>query len=65
MKTLLFILSLAFSIISVSAQQTLTKSFTHNGTTRSYILYVPANYSTTTAVPLLLNFHGYTSNASQ
>jgi polyhydroxybutyrate depolymerase len=45
------------------AQQTINASITHDGLTRNYILYVPANYSGTEAVPLLFNFHGYTSNA--
>jgi polyhydroxybutyrate depolymerase len=36
-----------------------------DGIQRDYILYVPANYTGATAVPLLFNFHGFTSNASQ
>jgi polyhydroxybutyrate depolymerase len=34
------------------------------GGTRTYILHVPASYDGTTPVPLLLDLHGLTSNAS-
>ena len=35
----------------------------HNGLARQYILYVPNSYDGSKAVPLLFNFHGYSSNA--
>lgn len=44
-------------------QQTINGTLQHDGLTRSYILYVPASYTPGTNVPLVLNFHGYTSNA--
>lgn len=63
-KTFILILILvAYS--SAQAQQTINGSIQHNGLTRTFILYVPANYSGLTDVPLLFNFHGYGSNASQ
>jgi polyhydroxybutyrate depolymerase len=37
----------------------------HDGIQREYILYIPANYTGNNAVPLVLNFHGYGSNASE
>ena len=40
-------------------------NLSHNGTTRNYILHLPSGYSATNKYPLLLNFHGLTSNASQ
>lgn len=46
-------------------QQTINASITHGGLQRDYILYVPASYSAATSVPLVFNFHGYTSNANQ
>ena len=58
---LLGVLSASFSSYS---QQTINASITHGGIQRDYILYVPANYTGTNAVPLILNFHGYTSNAN-
>jgi polyhydroxybutyrate depolymerase len=36
-----------------------------DGTERSYRLHVPASYDPTAPTPLVLNFHGYTSNAYQ
>ena len=53
-------------IINVSfAQQIINASITHDGLQRSYILYVPENYSQDQPSPLLFNFHGYSSNAIQ
>jgi polyhydroxybutyrate depolymerase len=36
-----------------------------DGITRSYRLYVPASYDSSVPTPLVLNFHGYASNALQ
>ena len=33
-----------------------------NGVTREYIIYVPESYSGTSSLPLLISFHGLTSN---
>lgn len=66
---LLFMKSLCsvFFIICVSqfahSQQTLAGSIVHNGLTREYILFIPGSYVTGTPAPLVLNFHGYGSNA--
>ena len=57
------IILLCFPIIGFG-QQTINESITHDGSQRDYILYVPASYSSATAVPLVFNFHGYTSNAN-
>jgi len=59
---LLFLLLICFS---VSAQQTINGSLLHDGIQRDYILYIPANYNGNTDVPLVLNFHGYGSNATE
>jgi len=48
----------------VSAQQTVEGSITHDGMQRTYLLYVPENYTGDSAVPLILNFHGFTSSAA-
>ncbi|MDE3000376.1 MAG: hypothetical protein OXU79_14975 [Gemmatimonadota bacterium] len=36
-----------------------TRTLSHNGVTRTYILYVPDSYDETSNVPLMLNFHGF------
>lgn len=46
-------------------QQTISTSMTHDGVERDYILYVPASYSGDSPVPLIFNFHGYGSNATE
>lgn len=47
------------------SQQTISSSITHDNLQRDYILYLPANYDGASTVPLVLNFHGYTSNAEE
>jgi polyhydroxybutyrate depolymerase len=62
-KTILCVL-LAVSAFFTYAQQTLTASLSHDGLQREYILYVPADYDGSQAFPLVMNFHGFTSNAN-
>ncbi len=61
--TLILLLMISFSF-PVSAQRTINASLMHNGIQRSYILYIPAIYDGSTNVPLVLNFHGFGSNAN-
>jgi polyhydroxybutyrate depolymerase len=42
-----------------------TRTLTIGGIERQYLLHVPPSYDPTTPTPLVLNFHGYTSNMSQ
>lgn len=51
--------------ITVTAQTTLDKSMLYGGLNRTYRIYIPANYTPTKAVPLVLNLHGYSSNNLQ
>lgn len=60
MRYFLFFFFLPFASFG---QQTINGTLQHDGLTRSYILYVPASYTPGTPAPLVLNFHGYTSNA--
>ena len=60
-----FICLLLLSSICCQGQQTINDTITSGGLQRNFILYVPANYNPANPVPLLLNFHGYTSNAFQ
>ena len=47
------------------SQDVTTETILHNGLERSYISYIPESYSETTSTPLVLNLHGYSSNAGQ
>ena len=59
---LLLLLGFTFSSF---AQQTINASITHDGIQRDYILYIPELYDGSRAVPLILNFHGFGSNANE
>jgi polyhydroxybutyrate depolymerase len=48
--------------VAITAQTTLTGAIQSGGLTRDYRLYKPALYNGTVAVPLVINFHGYSSN---
>ena len=58
----LAVILLSFSCFS---QQTINGTIVHDGIVRSYKLYIPSIYSGNMAVPLLFNFHGYTSNSNE
>lgn len=61
-----FFLLLAFVVANTTnAQTTVIDSIVHDGIYRNYRLYVPALYTGTTARPLVLNLHGYTSSATE
>ncbi len=53
------------AITGISAQTTVVDSIISGGIYRSYRLYVPTIYTGTSARPLIINMHGYTSNAQQ
>ncbi len=65
MKRILVLLSLFGILITVNCQQTLYETIIHDGIEREYILYIPANYTGSNNVPLIFNFHGYGSNATE
>jgi polyhydroxybutyrate depolymerase len=62
MKTFITVLMLMLASVAYG-QQTIYDTIIHDGLQRSFILYVPGSLSPGTAVPLVINFHGYTSNA--
>jgi polyhydroxybutyrate depolymerase len=64
MKHFITLLSFLFTTITI-AQTTLTGNLTHDGKTRNYRLRLPANHDKNTAIPLVFNLHGFTSNAAQ
>jgi polyhydroxybutyrate depolymerase len=47
----------------IYCQNTEVRTVNINGTARTYRLYVPAIYTGNESVPLVFNFHGYTSSA--
>jgi polyhydroxybutyrate depolymerase len=57
-----FFLFLLLPFVSFG-QQTINETMIHDGITRSYTIYVPASYTPGTPAPMVLNYHGYTSNA--
>ena len=61
---LLTAIALCLSVTSFG-QKTVTGTITSDNVKRSYRLYIPKSYTGATPVPLLFNFHGYTSNATQ
>lgn len=66
MKSWFFNVILLLCAFAGFGQQTINGTMTYNGIQRSYILYVPAVYTSSplSDVPLVFNFHGYTSNAT-
>lgn len=62
-KTILTGLLISTSLF-ISAQTTIVDSVLSGGIFRSYRLYIPAAYTGLSARPLVLDLHGYTSNAA-
>lgn len=66
MKINCLLILLFCAILKLSqAQTTVLDTFNFDGLERNYILYVPAIYDGANAVPLVINLHGYGSNAAQ
>jgi polyhydroxybutyrate depolymerase len=63
MKSLFF--GILFLLSGTIFGQNIVDSFLVDGVYRNYILHLPSGYSAATQHPLVLNLHGYTSNASQ
>lgn len=61
----LSILLFLSTITSTQAGTTLVDSLISNGVYRTFRVYVPTSYNASSPVPLVLNLHGYTSNAVQ
>jgi len=64
-KSLFFTLSLLVNFQILTAQSTKVGQLVHDGVNRDYRIYLPSNHDATTSLPLVINMHGYTSNATQ
>ena len=60
---LISVLWLGFGVTSLTAQN-VTGNLVHDGLTRTYTLYIPANYNPANAHPIVFNLHGYTSSGT-
>jgi len=63
MKKTLLLFILSIGLFAAQAQTVL--SINYQNTPRSFILHLPAGYTAGQHLPLVINHHGYTSNASQ
>ncbi len=54
-----------FLITNFLSAQTITGGFTWDNVERSYRLFIPSDYTPGESLPLVLNFHGFTSFAEQ
>lgn len=64
MKYLLTLFSIIL-IHSISSQNVINETIMHDGIERSYRLFIPASYDGSNPYPLVFNFHGFGSNASE
>ena len=62
MKKILLLILIPYLLLS---QEVTTETFYYDDLERSYILYIPETYSEQNPTPLVLNLHGYSSNAGQ
>ena len=53
------------SNLDSQAQGTINGTINYEGIDRTFILYVPSSYNSSSKHPLVFNFHGYGSNASE
>ncbi len=65
MRFPIYTLLILFFSSHLFAQQTINDSFTHDGETRAFTVYIPASYTVGDSWPLVINMHGYGSNNIQ
>jgi len=66
-KVTCFILCLVLlhTTLQLQSQQTIRTNLVHDGLTRTYSYYLPANFNQSKFYPLVFNLHGYGSNGDQ
>ena len=64
LRSFLFLL-LTSCLLHAVAQETIAIDLEFDGEDRDYRLRIPANFDGETALPLVFNLHGFTSNATQ
>ena len=62
---LVFIFVTVALLSCILCAQSTSHNFIHDGIQRNYLLYLPSNYQSNNEYPLVVNLHGYTSNAAQ
>jgi len=65
MKSLVVICCFLTFSLAVFGQEDIAGNLMHDGNDRTYNLHLPPNYETGNDFALVLNFHGYSSNALQ
>ena len=65
MKKHIFLLIFFFSLSNFNSQTTIVDSILSGGIYRNYRIYIPVSYNSSISRPLIINLHGYTSNAQQ
>jgi len=62
---ILFLLLVLCCTLSCHPGKTISHSIQQGGIKREFIVYIPEKYSSDSPVPMVLNLHGYTSNARE
>ncbi|MCB0615022.1 MAG: hypothetical protein KDC75_17010, partial [Phaeodactylibacter sp.] len=65
MKYIHILFALLYLPFFASGQDVVTGTLNFDGLVRNYRLYIPPANTTGEALPLVFNFHGYSSNANQ
>jgi polyhydroxybutyrate depolymerase len=65
LRTPIFYFVILLGWIGCYSGKTIKSSILHGGISRDFSIYVPKKYTGSKPVPLLINLHGYTSNADE
>jgi polyhydroxybutyrate depolymerase len=62
-KVAMALAAMCFALNAANAQETINGTILHGGITRQYIQYIPASYNPDNETPVVMSFHGLSSNA--